>query len=152
MVALAVHGETDFFYDGHEVKKETPSYTLETIKYIQETYNIKKPKWLIGPDNLEDLKKWHKPDELVEECTFVIGGPKELGYQLTCGIHPSKWYSLPQFKDFPFYSKMEIITVVIPTIEIRSTIIRERMKKGLSIRNMVPDEVEKYIRANGLYL
>jgi len=36
-------------------------------------------------------------------------------------------------------------------VDISSTDIRERLRKGLPITNFVPDAVERYIREQGLY-
>jgi nicotinate-nucleotide adenylyltransferase len=38
-----------------------------------------------------------------------------------------------------------------PLLEISSSEIRERARKGLSLRYLVPDAVERYIRRKGLY-
>ena len=153
MVAKAISDDNDFFFDDYELKKETPSYTLETIKYIKKKYWIEEPHWIIGPDNLEDLKNWHKIDELVEECVFVMGCNHEDTFNiLSCDFPPhAKWYNLPQFKDSPFYKKMKLKVIKIPFIDIRSTEVRKRLSSGLSVRHMIPDEVEKYIREYGLY-
>lgn len=128
----------------YEIEKLTPSYAIKTIRYFKKTLGdtIDKPYWMIGPDNLQDLKNWYKIDELAKECIFLVGiGP----------YNSPELFSWVGNKAKEFHEKFDIQTVVIPNLDIRSTDIRNRVKKGLSIRHYVPDAVEEYIRDNGIY-
>ena len=173
MVRLAI-GENSFFtLSDVENQIDGPSYTIETVRHIKklDTFDMFKeygqdidPYWLIGPDNLEDLKNWHKVDELVEECSFVLGiwdGDKDIKpffprsslFSKEIPDHCRWFRALPDFKDHPFYEKLDekMLVVPIPNIEIRSTAIRKKVSEGLSIKYMVPPVVERYIQNYGLY-
>jgi nicotinate-nucleotide adenylyltransferase len=138
MCKAAVSTDTDFFVEDFEVRKESMSYTIETVEALKGLLYPKDEKihWLLGWDAFIELHTWHRVEELVEKCNFVV----------MCS---------EKDKDLPYkeniYSKAKTILVKIPHIDIRSTLIRERIKKGLSIRGMVPDHVETYIRQHGLY-
>ena len=165
MVRMAISGNEYFEVSDIENHIDGPSYTIETIKHIRELgmfgvgeYDFH---WFIGADNLEDLKSWYKIDKLVEEYFFVLGIPdNKRKYYSNMGISSKKtpdhrkWFkTLPQCKDDSFYEKMNENTtaVSIPQIDIRSTIIRDNIAKGLSIKYMVPSMVERYINNYGLY-
>lgn len=168
MTTLAITGNMDFKISEIENEIDGTSYTLETIRRIKksEMFDIGEYEfyWLIGPDNLESLKDWYKIDELVEECSFVLGvwdGDKDSKPFIPLSALFSKevpdhcrWFrSMPQFKDYPFYEKLDknMTVVSIPNIDIRSTIIRDKVAKGQSIKYLTPLMVERYINNYGLY-
>ena len=140
MLKIAMLNDLGFYYSSYELQKLTPSYAIETVRHYKEVHQdrIDKPYWMIGPDNIDDIKNWHKIDELKKECVFVAG----ISSMTTCAFQNVHERTFEGF---------DIKTVIIPHIDIRSTDIRERVSKGLSIRHYVPDAVEEYIRENGLY-
>lgn len=145
-----------FDVSSYEIVKTTKAYTIETIRNFKECLgdSIDKPYWLIGPDNLEDLKNWYKIEELVKECCFVIAGGKYLNNFLNLDLpEPERWYNCEPFNEYPFYKTIgkNMKIVVIPQLDIRATDIRQRVKDGLSIKYLVPDSVERYIENHGLY-
>ncbi len=62
--------------DSFEVQKNEKVPTITTVKYLLESYD--KVYVVIGADNLKDLKKWYKFDELQELVTFVVATRDEI--------------------------------------------------------------------------
>lgn len=56
----------------YEINQPKASYSIETVNYLKKTYNPSKIFFIIGEDNLENLDKWHKIDELKELVEFVV--------------------------------------------------------------------------------
>ncbi|MDF1876776.1 nicotinate (nicotinamide) nucleotide adenylyltransferase [Sulfurimonas sp. SAG-AH-194-L11] len=56
--------------DSFEVQKNEKVPTITTVKYLLESYD--KIYVVIGADNLKDLQKWHKIDELKDLVTFIV--------------------------------------------------------------------------------
>lgn len=151
MIKLAISNDPMFETTTYEIDKTTPSYTIETVRHFKETMDIDKPYLMIGPDNLRDLKDWYKIEELMEECVFIIGGDKNMVESLNEEGQFKGGIYMMLFQHYPIYNKMQFEAVEIPHLDIRSTIIRERIEKGLSIRHLVPDAIVDYIEINGLY-
>lgn len=142
MLELAVGGDNSFEVSKYEIEKRTPSYTLETVRFIRMCQGDDvKIYWMIGPDNILEIKKWYKIEELAKECTFLVGISSSITEDL------QKVTKLRSFQG----QGIDIQTVIIPHLDIRGTDIRERVQKGLSIRHYVPNAVEKYIKKHGLY-
>lgn len=109
------------------------SYTFDTLQRLTNDFE-EHPYWLIGSDNVEDVLKWHRFNELKEKVTFVIA---RRGNGYVKGLRMGMPY------------KYDLLNV--PVMDISSTEIRERIAKGLPVKWMVPDAVEEIIRTTNLY-
>jgi nicotinate-nucleotide adenylyltransferase len=78
---------------------------------------------------IEYLPKWHKIDELIKLVQFV--GVERPNYS-----HQS---------DFP------IQYVDVPAFDVSSSMIRDRLKTGKTVRYLLPDSVVEYIEEKQLY-
>ena len=95
--------------------------------------------FIIGQDSLSYLDKWYHPEEIIKYAKIPVF-PRNVERSLTDEI------TLARRK-----LDGDFIGIDIPLIGISSTELRNRVKEGKSIRFMVPDAVEKYIREKGLY-
>lgn len=115
-----------------EIKRKGISYTKDTLLDLKKNYQ--KIYWIVGSDILKEYEKWDKKDELLNLATFLV--------------FPRDPYLMPQVLPHGFepLSDQSLITS-----NISSTKIKERLKKGLSIENFVPEKVRHYIMDNKLY-
>ena len=129
MLHLAVDDNPDFRIETVELDRNGPSYTYDTIRILKDMYKDDEFYFIIGGDMVEYLPKWHAIDQLLELVKFV-------------GV------SRPSFKD---QSEYDILYAATPQIDISSSMIRERVKAGESIRYLLPDPVREYIEEHKLY-
>jgi nicotinate-nucleotide adenylyltransferase len=132
MLKLAIKGIPWFDYSDFEIKKKGVSYTIDTLKFLQNTYDD--IELIIGYDNLLDFSSWKDPDEILKMIKLVV--------------LKRKVQNEPVEKD-KFYYASEIIET--PTIDISATAIRKRVKNNLPINFLVPDAVMEYIKHFNLY-
>lgn len=140
MVDLATDGNPLFKVSSIEINRLGPSYTVETLKQINETGAKGKPFFIIGMDSLESLHRWHNPYDLFDLCSLVvISRPAYLGLDLDHieNIRPG--------------STKKITVLDGLRIGISGAEIRKRVAEKLPIKYWVPSKVEEYIRKNGLY-
>ncbi len=133
MLRLAIDEFDYFTYSDYEVENGSISYTINTIRELKKEYD--EIELIIGYDNLLFFETWHKPDEILQLCKLIV-------MQRRIDIIPEK-----RNKYFD-----QAIFVGTPLIEISSTTIRDRVKRGLPIRYMVPEAVEKYIYKKKLFI
>ena len=141
MVRLAIADEPSFKLATMEIERPGPSYTVDTITELGSQIRAgAKLFFILGWDNLIQLPQWHQPRRLVKLCRLVpvprVGHPSPDLDSLEAAI--------------PGLSQ-SIIMLDTPQIEISSSEIRERVARGLSIHQLVPEAVERYIREHGLY-
>lgn len=134
MTNLALEGNPFFFVSDIELKREGLSYTVETLRKLKELYKDSEIYFLTGSDVLNEITTWKDPEEIYKLAKIVIG------------IRPG----FDKFDPEDHFAKKSII-VNITGIDISSTQIREKVRKGESIKYLVPSKVEEYIRKRNLY-
>jgi len=126
MLRAAVEGETLFVIDDCELRRPSPSYTIDTIESVREREPDSQIYYLIGEDNVPGLPKWHRFAELERLVCFVVLNRS--------GSQVKHSYEVVQRK-----------------IDISATQIRNRIASGRPIRYLVPPTVEEIIRRHNLY-
>lgn len=129
MLELAIMDNTSFRVETVELDRSGPSYTYETMKILKDMYKDIDFYFIIGGDMVEYLPKWREIDKLLELVKFI-------------GV------SRPSYQD---HSDYDILYAKTPQMEISSSMIRERVKAGQSIRYLLPEPVRAYIEEHGLY-
>jgi nicotinate-nucleotide adenylyltransferase len=82
---------------------------------------------IIGEDNLKDFPKWKNYQKILEDYSLYV-------------------YPRPEVERSELVSHPKVKMVDAPLLDISATYIRECIKKNHSIRYLVPNEVESYIK------
>ncbi len=136
MAIAAFSSDANFEVNEIEVKdKDEKSFTVNTLRELKEIYESDTQFiLLIGADNLLELHKWKDPHRIFELAQVAV--MHRPGYEIASA-------------DNQFLSK--VTSVEIPLMEISSTMIRDRVMKGLSVKYLVDPKVEDYIKEKNLY-
>ncbi|XEC97610.1 nicotinate-nucleotide adenylyltransferase [Paenibacillus tarimensis] len=119
-----------------ELERGGTSYTIDTVTALKELYPGREFSFIIGADRVNDLREWHRIEELAESVTFIaLERP---------GVTMNE-------SDVPDYLRGKIRRCEMPQIGISSTDIRNRRAQGRSIRFLLPDKVYQFIQRNGIY-
>lgn len=133
MVKLAVKNNPKFKVLNLELKRKGASYTVDTLKDLTRRYPGTHFFLILGIDNLKYIKNWKEPEEIFK-LAKVIFVPRP-------GYRNSKDKSRVKTGNF----------LKLPDIDISSSDIRKKVKKGMSIRYLVPEKVLRYIQRHNLY-
>jgi len=148
MVRRAIANNPYFKLCTLEVERPGPSYTVDTVIALRERLGSDaKLFFMLGRDALAELPLWKEPKKLIELCRLVVA-PRAVQGEVE-GV------ASKGFKDLETAIPGllgNIIELDMPVIGISSSEIRQRVAHGLSIRYLVPAEVEKYIQEQKLYL
>ena len=143
MVQKAVAGNPWFSESRIEVERGGYTYTVDTLKNLKEIYrNNTSLYYIIGADVLNDLLTWKDYQEVFKICEFIV--------VLRPGNDAYGFKKQIQYLRDNYCAKIHFIDT--PLIDISSTEIRNSIKEGRSIKYLVPDAVEEYIKVNGLYI
>jgi nicotinate-nucleotide adenylyltransferase len=132
LLRLALKNNPRFWLTRCELDRPAPSYAYDTAREIGEAFPRAELFWLIGADQLADLDKWHRSDDLRGLVTFALLPRGEAGGE----IPPGTVLSLPRPR----------------RVDISATEIRHRVKSRLPIDHLVPAPIAAYIQRHGLYL
>ena len=141
MTLLAINSNQYFLISDLELKKEGISFTIDTIKYLKSIYEDTDIYFILGSDSLFQIDKWKDYEELLTLCHFVVAKrPSYNNQELENKV--DKLNSL-------YNSSIHIVEG--PVLEVSSSDIRERVRRGDYISYLVPRSVEEYIYKHGLY-
>ena len=115
--------------------------TLETLELMQKEYPEHTLYFTMGTDNLKELSTWGLAEELVKKFKFLI--IERDNDEIEKIIENDEF--LKTYKKSFLKVKENIRS------NISSTFVREKIKKGKSIRYFTPDDVYFYIKENNLY-
>jgi len=142
MVLEAIRSNPFFEASRIEIDRGGYTYTIDTLLNLKVIYgDDTRLFFIIGADVVPELVTWKRFEEVFKLCEFVAvnrpGSQRE-------GFFESVRYLKERYSAI-------IHTIMLPSIEISSTDIRNRVKNGRTIKYLVPESVEKYIYENGLY-
>jgi nicotinate-nucleotide adenylyltransferase len=143
MLNAVLESELRFSVSDVEIQRGGISYSFETVCEFKKLYPDAQLVLIVGTDTLIDLHNWYNIDELLELCevaSFVRPGESDFT-QLRKKVRLSE-----KNKERVLNSTFESHAIGISSSEIRM-----RVAEGLSIRYLVPAEVEIYIFEHSLY-
>lgn len=142
MLQLATEGNLSFEVSDMELQRGGVSYTFDTMKQVQFEHPGAELFFIVGLDSLTILHSWRNIEQLLELCTIVpfARGGEDLAL-VAAQIKLSE----------PWKRQLLERLIRIHEIEISASEVRMRLAEGLSIRYLVPPEVEMYIAEHHLY-
>jgi nicotinate-nucleotide adenylyltransferase len=127
MVNLAIGDNSKMKASDIEFGLSQPSYTINTLAYLEEKYPGKEFVLIMGADNLQSFPKWKNYEEILNRFgIYVYPRPGSTGGELI--NHP----------------KVKLVDT--PLMEISSTMIRQAIKEKKDVRYFLPEAVWNYIK------
>lgn len=133
LTRLAINGEERFEASDFEFNLPRPSYTVNTLEALRKKYPEHTFVPIIGGDNLQSFHLWKDYKDILENHSVYV-------------YRRAGFYENPLLANHPSIKLFEV-----PLLNISSTYIREMLQAGKSIKYLVPEKVEQFIVANGLY-
>ncbi|MEI6575787.1 MAG: nicotinate (nicotinamide) nucleotide adenylyltransferase [Bacteroidota bacterium] len=132
MANLAVEDNARLRVSDIEFKMPQPSYTIDTLTYLQEKYPAHEFVLLMGADQMSGFSRWKNYEQILEYFQIYL--------------YPRPGATLGEFKDHP-----RITMVEGPLLEISSSFIRNAIKDKKDVRYWLPEPVYRYIQEMHFY-
>ncbi len=133
MLRLAVADDANYMVDDAEINRKGLSYTVDTLEHLAGQYKGAELFLLLGQDALAGFGQWRNPERIRQLATLAV--MKRSGAQG------------PRVE----VAAEGVVTVSTRRVDVSSTEIRERLREEKSIKGFVPEGVERFIEARGLY-
>jgi nicotinate-nucleotide adenylyltransferase len=134
MLRAAVADVDGFDVSDIELRREGPSYSVDTLRQLRASNPETRLFFIIGADQFRELHTWHAPEEVARLARLVVMDRGNL---------------TPENMASPL--DVEYETVRVTRVDVSSTLLRGRVKANEPIRFLVPAAVEEIIRREGLY-
>lgn len=141
MLEFATAGIPEFKVDERELKREGPSYTVDTLQELHDEDDSRELFFLMGADSLNDLHTWKEPERISQLAMIVAVNRGGLDFIDRATL----------FDNLVDRVAAGIKFVEMPAVNISASNIRQRIGKSRSIRFLVPRAVEAYIAELELY-
>ncbi|HLA17865.1 MAG TPA: nicotinate (nicotinamide) nucleotide adenylyltransferase, partial [Dehalococcoidia bacterium] len=136
MLRLALENEPAFRVETLELDRPGPSYTADTLEALRSARPDDELFLIVGEDALADLPNWVRPERILELATPAVARRADV---------PKAAAERP-----PGLSE-RVVRLKMPLLAVSATEIRDRVRRGLPVDDLVPPAVEAYIREHGLY-
>ena len=133
MARLALEHETGIVASDYEMHLPKPSYTWLTLQSLSRDFPDRQFVLMIGGDNWSIFDKWYHADDILRNYHVVVYPRRD---------------EQPVEKDLP----ATVTMVEAELLDISSTEIRQRIRKGRSIMKLVPPSVAAFIKQEGYYV
>jgi len=142
MLRLALRGERKFSLSRLEIHRGGKSYTVRTVRELARRFPRAEFHLIIGVDNLKEIASWKRIDELCRRAGFIV--VTRPGHSLR-GIagENAAWA-----KRIIRPGGDSVLRLKIP---VSSSGVRDRARRGLCLKGLVPRSVARYIEKNRVY-
>ena len=131
LAKLAIEDDLQLKVSDIEFSLPRPSYTIDTLTYLQEKYPQHEFSVIMGGDSFQNLPKWKNFETLVKNYRFIV-------YRRE-GFDISNDYGA------------EVLFLEAPLLQLSATLIRNNRKEGITIRYLVPEKVREEIENNNYF-
>ncbi|MBN8213156.1 MAG: nicotinate-nucleotide adenylyltransferase [Xanthomonadales bacterium] len=155
MLELAIQGQAGLRVDRRELQRDTPSYTIDTLRELRAKHGDSAPlAFLIGADSLHGLATWKEPEALLAGAHWVVA--ERPGSALDEHLPPevarlvgARWtLNAAALRDSP---GGKVLRLRQPLHAESATQLRRRIAAGETWHHLLPLAVSRYIVEHGLY-
>lgn len=141
MAELAFEGNEKIEVSDYELAQPGISYTINTLEHLKEIYPDNELFFICGTDSFLEMEKWRMGEDIIKDFSLAVSVRPGYRQEELCR----------KISEYERKYAAHIIRINAQMPPISSTAVRERLRQGKAIADLVPKEVERYIIENGLY-
>jgi len=152
MLEGAVQGEPRLIADGRELRRNAPSYSIDTIEEVRrEIADDDCLFWLLGEDAFYGLPSWHRFNDILNQCHLLVWQRPDNPQKMPDALRELVKQRAVTSPELLGKGVGKIAFIAQATMALSATQIRTRLAAGRSVRYLLPASVLSYIQRHGLY-
>jgi nicotinate-nucleotide adenylyltransferase len=132
MTRLAVRGHRGFTVSTLEARRAGPSYTVDTLRALHRRFPRTRLYLILGEDRLAGFDRWCEPEQIERLAMVAVAARPGARRERSAAPRRVRWLGNPP-------------------LAVSSSALRARARTGRSLRYLVPEPVERYLRRHRLY-
>jgi nicotinate-nucleotide adenylyltransferase len=154
MVQRAIASYPQFQLSTVDLDRPGPSYAIYTLRDLDQQYPGSTWYWILGMDAFRRLPQWYGSTELVARCTWLVAPRAD---RLLPDISPQRsplMSPLHQELEIPQFPQGVAVSwqrLLMPPLNISSSLIRQRCRDRQPIDDLVPPVIKDYLSTQQLY-
>lgn len=138
---LATAGDERLGVSRLELDRPGPSYTVDTLEALHDERPRDELTFIVGGDMARSLPSWREPERVLELATLAVAERAGSEREEIRG----------ELRALPAATEERVRFFEMPRIDVSSSLVRERLATGRSVRYLIPDPVAEAIAQNGWY-
>jgi nicotinate-nucleotide adenylyltransferase len=152
MLKLSIPPESVLRLDERELRREAPSYTVDTLRELRLELGGEPLVLAMGSDSAISMPSWKEVEVYAQLCHVIVirrpGDSSVFSNDFLCSVGFECASAIEQLNES---ASGLVFEVELKLLDISSSDIRTRVSEGRSIRYLVSGAVEQYICDNALY-
>ncbi|MCB1802722.1 MAG: nicotinate-nucleotide adenylyltransferase [Gammaproteobacteria bacterium] len=149
MLAAALTGRHDLQLDDRELRRDGPSYTVDTLRSLHADLPGQSLCLLLGEDAFAGFPDWRAPDEILALANIAV--LQRPGHALDEGGRVAGLLRQHRVEQLDPARNGQIVGCPVTQLAIASSDLRARVAAGRSIDFLVPPAVAELVARHGLY-
>lgn len=134
LLRRTIKGDQRFTVSNFELRKGGTSYTIDTVRHFRRRHPRDRLFWIIGSDHLRRIGHWKGIHELVQLVEFIV-------------LERQRHHQRAR----PLLPGLRLHRCAGHFLDISSTQLRSRVRRGRSVDDIMPLAALAYILRKGLY-
>ena len=153
MVRAAIAGQKKFIADDREIRRDGPSYMVDTLKSLKQDFKGQSLCLILGTDAFNGLAQWYQWESLFDLANIVVMRRPDVDGKATINKQLFKFikHRLVDAEDLKRKECGGISFVPVTQLEISATVIRQQWQQCNDIQFFLPDSVLTLIQQQNIY-
>ncbi|TBR45099.1 nicotinate-nucleotide adenylyltransferase [Marinomonas agarivorans] len=154
MIKLACQSDSRLLVDSREIVRQEPSYTINTLRDLRQELGEKTPLvMIVGMDSFLSLPAWDSWHDIIHYAHILVVSRPNWEQDFVRELADFyENYRVESAEELKLSAAGKIYLEALTPLSISSSMIRTLCRQKASIAYLLPDNVQRFIEQNELYI